>query len=390
VISGVSRNVFLLALVSFLTDISQEMLYPIVPLFLTQTLGASVAAVGWIEGLAETAAHLLRGVSGWLSDKTGVRKPFALAGYGISAFTRPMLALTTGMGGVLAARLLDQFGKGIRSMARDALIADSSTGLSRGRAFGFHRSADQLGATIGPLLALPLLAWFGGSYRAVFLAAFVPAAIGVAVLFLVREPESPVRGPVAGDVDHSTLPRNYRKFLMVAILFALGNSSNAFLLLRAKQLGASETEIVTMFALYNLGTVLSGYPAGILSDRLGRRMVVIASFWMFAAVYLLFGVLGSATWLWLLFPAYGIYRGIGDGNTKALAVDLAPQAGRGTVLGMLSMVNGLAALPASVLAGLLWERVGPEAPFLLGAATAALAGLLLAVMIRGNVAELRN
>ncbi len=373
-VPGVSRNVLVLGLVSLATDASSEMIYPLVPLFLTRVLGAPVAVVGLIEGLAEATASVLKGVSGWLSDRVGRRRPLVVAGYGLAAIAKPLLALAAGWPLVLAARVLDRFGKGVRGSPRDALIADSSPDGLRGRAFGFHRAMDQTGAVIGPLLVLPLLALFHQNLRALFVAAFVPAALGVAILTAVRETG---RGPSPG----AALPRfhlrgtpaAFHRFLAVMLLFALGNSSDMFLILRARQLGIGTGAVVLLFAVYNAVYAAASYPAGVISDRIGRKRVMTAGLAVFALVYAGFGLARGPVWVWVLFAVYGLYQGLTDGTSRALVVDLVSPELRATALGVYAMATGLAALPASVIAGLLWDKVGPAAPFLYGAALAALA-----------------
>jgi MFS family permease len=356
------------------------MIYPLVPLFLTQVLGAPVAVVGVIEGLAEATASALKGVSGWLSDRIGRRRPLVLAGYGLAAFTKPLLALAAGWPLVLTARVLDRFGKGLRGSPRDALIADSTPASLRGRAFGFHRATDQTGAVIGPLLALALLALFHQNLRTLFVTAFIPAAVGVALLTLVRETG---RGASHG----AALPRfrlrgtdpAFRRFLAVMLLFTLGNSSDMFLILRAQQLGMGTSGVVLLFAVFNAVYAAASYPAGVLSDRIGRRRVMMAGLAVFALVYAGFGLARGTGWVWVLFAVYGLYQGLTDGTSRALVVDLVSPEQRGTALGVYSMATGLATFPASVIAGLLWQKLGPAAPFFYGAAMAALAcgGFLL-------------
>ena len=373
-VPGVSRNVFILGLVSLATDASSEMIYPLVPLFLTTVLGAPVAVVGLIEGLAEATASALKGVSGWLSDRIGRRRPLVLAGYGLAAIAKPLLALASGWPLVLAARLLDRFGKGVRGSPRDALIGDSSPANLRGRAFGFHRATDQIGAVIGPLLALALLPLFHQNLRTLFVAAFVPAAVGVAILTAVRETG---RGPSPNAAPPGLrlrgTPTTFRRLLAVMLLFTLGNSSDMFLILRAQQLGIGTGAVVLLFAVYNAVYSAASYPAGALSDRIGRKRVMMAGLAVFALVYAGFGLVRGPGWLWLLFAVYGLYQGLTDGTSRALVVDLVSPELRGTALGVYAMVTGLAALPASVIAGLLWQRVSPAAPFLYGAAMATLA-----------------
>jgi MFS family permease len=384
--TGISRNVFYLSVVSLLTDISSEMIYPLVPLFLSATLGAPVAIIGIIEGLAETAASLLKGISGALSDRLGRRKPFLLWGYGLAAMTKPLLAAAHAWPVVLAARVLDRFGKGLRGSPRDALIADSTQTAFRGRAFGFHRSGDNIGAVCGPLLAIPLLAAFHHSFRAVFLCAFVPGFLSTLSILKVRDSgrEKKAENLWAGFHPRS-MSLGFRRFLMVTVVFAIGNSSDVFLILRAKQLGAGTYTVILMFALGNLMNVLSSYPAGVFSDRWGRKRLLIAGFLLFAAVYYGFGTAASPFPLWLWFAVYGVYLGLTEGVARALVVDLVPEAGRGAALGLHATALGLCTLPASLIAGLLWQRFGPAPAFLFGAATAlASAALFGALRIETN------
>jgi MFS family permease len=374
--------VFLLGLVSLCTDASTEMIYPLVPLFLTHTLGAPVAIVGVIEGLAEATASVFKGVSGWLSDRIGVRRPLVIAGYGLAAVTKPLLALASGWPMVLGARVLDRFGKGLRGSPRDALIADSSPEALRGRAFGFHRSTDQAGAVIGPLLALPLLAFFHQDYRALFAVAFFPAAAGVAILMAVRETgQGRKPGVPAPRFRLQETSPAFRRFLLVMVLFTLGNSSDVFLILRAQQLGLTAEQVVLVFAAFNLTYVISAYPAGLLSDRIGRKGVLIAGLAVFSLVYAGFGLARGPAWIWVLFPVYGLYQGLTDGTSRAFVVDLVSPAHRATAFGAYAMASGLVTFPASAVAGLLWQRIGPAAPFYYGAVLAAVsaAGFLIAV-----------
>jgi MFS family permease len=385
-VAGISRNVFVLSVVSLLTDISSEMLYPLIPLFLTATLGAPVAIVGMIEGAAEMTASLLKGISGWLSDRAGLRRPFVLVGYALSAIAKPLLALATGWPLVLAARILDRFGKGVRSTARDAILAESSRPDQRGRAFGFHRSADQIGAVAGPLMALPLLALFGNNFRALFIAAFIPAALGAILLFKVSE-----TGRAAGPAEEAARPPSlrwkdtspaFRRFLLITLVFALGNSSDVFLILRARGVGVSTQDILLLFALYNFMTVISAFPAGGLSDRIGRKGLLVGGLFLFAAIYAGFAFAASPAAIWLLFAAYGIHVGINDGLSRAFAVDLVPAEHRGTALGLHATATGITTFAASAIAGFLWSWSGPAAVFLYGAVMAAIAATALALIVR--------
>jgi MFS family permease len=371
--------VLLLSIVSLLTDISSDMVYPLVPLFLAGQLGAPAPVVGMIEGLAEATASLFKWLSGALSDRWGKRKLFCLAGYGLAAITKPMLALAGGWPLVLCARVLDRFGKGLRGSPRDALIADSTPPELRGRAFGFHRSADSIGAVCGPLLALVLLATLPGDYRAAFLIAFVPGLLSTLFILPVRDravPSADRRVFSFGAVRRADPA--LRRFLLITLVFALGNSSDMFLIMRARELGGSGTTAVLLYAVYQAANVLCSFPAGVISDRLGRKTVLSAGFFLFAAIYLGVGLAGSVTVLWALFPLYGVYQALTDGVGKAFIVDLATEADRGAALGLQAAMTGVSTLPASLVAGFLWEKAGPPAAFLYGASTAALAGVLMA------------
>jgi MFS family permease len=387
-VPGVSRNVFLLGLVSLCTDASTEMIYPLIPLFLISVLGAPVAIVGVIEGLAEATASTFKGISGWVSDRVGKRRPLVIAGYGLAAVTKPLLALAVGWPLVLTARVLDRFGKGLRGSPRDALIADSSDEALRGRAFGFHRSTDQAGAVIGPLLALPLLALLHQNFRALFVVAFIPAALCVAVLTAVRETGKGAAGAALPRFRLRDTDSAFRRFLAVMLLFTIGNSSDMFLILRARQLGMGTQQIVLLFAAFNAVYVLSAYPAGVLSDRIGRKRVLMAGMAVFALVYAGFGLARAPAAIWALFAIYGLYQGLTDGTSRAFIVDLVAPEHRATALGVFAMAAGLATFPASVIAGVLWQRLGPSAPFFYGAATAALAAAGF-VWVRPRAAAIR-
>jgi MFS family permease len=382
---GISRNVYLLSLVSLFTDLSSEMIYPLVPLFLSTILGAPVAVIGVIEGIAETTASLLKWVTGGLSDRLGKRKLFVLFGYGLAAVSKPLLALAFAWPMVLAARVLDRFGKGVRGSARDALLADSTTPEVRGRAYGFHRSGDSIGAVFGPLVAVAILAYLHNSFRAAFLIAFVPGVLSTLLILPVHERVTARKpGPLFQWKQSGTASPTLRWFLLATFVFGIGNSSDMFLILRANQLGASNITAVLMFACCNVMSVLSSYPAGIVSDRLGRKRVLITGFLLFAGVYLGFGMAGNLGTLWVLFAVYGLYQGLTDGIAKALIVDLVPATERGAALGLQATVLGLCTLPASLIAGFLWQYVGPAAAFLFGAGAALIATGIMAVFLTGR------
>jgi len=383
VVPGVERNVFILGIVSFFTDISSEAVYPLVPMFLTTTLGAPLAVVGAIEGLAESTASVLRWLSGWLSDRLGRRKPFVVLGYGLAAVAKPLLALAFHWPVVLFARVVDRFGKGLRSAPRDALVAQWTERGERGRAFGFHRAVDTAGAVLGPLGALALLAILGENFRLIFVLAFIPAALGMVLLRLVRErppqPEAAAAArPQGGGLRFG---RAYYAFFIVSLVFALGNSSDAFLILRSRDLGLGVSEAVLAYVAYNVSYSLLAMPAGIASDRLGRRKVIGLGFGVFAAVYLGFAVIDAGAYVWLLFPVYGVYMALTEGVGRALIADLVPGERRGSALGLYQGGVGLMALLSSIMAGFLWDHVDASAPFFLGGSTAALALVLLVVLL---------
>jgi MFS family permease len=359
-----------------LTDMSSEMLYPIVPLFLTSVLGAPVTAVGFIEGLAESTASLVKVWSGWWSDRLGRRRVWVFTGYTISALTRPLLALASGWGLVLTARVLDRFGKGVRTAPRDALIADSTPLEIRGRAFGVHRSMDQVGAVIGPLLGLLLLGALHADYRTLFLIAFIPASVSAGLVLLAREAQTtaPASRPLLRFRDASP---QFRRFLLAVAVFGIGNSADAFLILRARQMGFSTEGAVALFTVFNAVYVVTAYPAGVLADRMSKHGLFAAGLLVFACAYAGFGAVAERRWLWALFAVYGIYMGLTDGVARALVVELVPMDARATALGVHSAVVGFVALPASVIAGLLWDRVSPAAPFLFGALMAGIGALMM-------------
>jgi MFS family permease len=377
VVPGVERNVFRLGIVSFLTDISSEMIYPLVPIFITETLGAPRAILGAIEGLAESTSSIFRVVSGWFSDKVGKRKPFALAGYGVSAVAKILLAVAFHWPTVMVARVVDRFGKGLRSSPRDALIAQWTPPSVRGRGFGFHRAADTAGAVVGPLIALALLALIGENFRPIFALALVPAVLAVIVLRGVSDrPPAPEERGSQPRLRFRDFGRAYYVFLGISLLFALGNSSDVFIILRARNLGLGVSEAVLAYALFNVVYALLSMPAGIASDRVGRRRVIAGGFAVFAGVYFGFAVIDAGAYVWLLFAVYGIYMALTEGVGRALVADFVGAQWRGTALGLYQGAMGLMILLSSVLAGVLWDQVGPAAPFFLGGSSAALAFLL--------------
>jgi MFS family permease len=378
-------TVIALGAVSFLTDLSSEMIYPLLPVFLSATLGASAVVLGVVEGAAESVASLLKLVSGWWSDRLARRKPLVVAGYTLASVVRPLVGLATSAGQVLAIRVTDRVGKGLRSSPRDALITDAVDPRARGRAFGFHRAADHAGALLGPLVAFALLGWAGMEMREVFLWAAVPGALAVATLVLgVRErrsgpDEAPERapGPDRSPAPSRPLPKRFWTYLGIVFLFTLGNATDAFLLLRATDLGVPVALVPVLWALLHLVKSASATPGGALSDRLGRKPLIVAGWLLYAAVYTGFAYASAAWQVWALFGVYGLYHGLVEGAERALVADLAGAGHRGAAFGWYHLGVGVGALPSSVLFGWLWMTWSPAAAFGAGAALAGSAAVLL-------------
>jgi MFS family permease len=380
------RNVVALAAVSFLTDVSSDMTYPLLPVFLATVLGASATSVGAIEGAAETTASLLKLASGWWSDRVSRRKPLVVMGYTIASAIRPLIGLARSVGQVLSIRVADRVGKGIRTSPRDALIADSVDPAIRGRAFGFHRAADNAGAMIGPLLAFALLRWGGLHLRTVFLLTAIPGALAVLMLiFGVREVPRAAPPKEEQKLDLKTpLGRRFWSYLGVLLLFTLGNSTDAFLILRAGQLGVSTALIPILWAMLSLIKAAASTPGGILSDRVGRKPLIVAGWFIYAAVYFAFGRAWAMWQAWALFAIYGLYFGLTEGVEKALVADLVPKDRRGAAFGWYNLALGIGALPASLLFGFIWDRWSSTAAFDFGALVALAAAAGLAVMVPGR------
>jgi MFS family permease len=373
-----SRNVRVVSLVSFLQDTASEMLYPVLPFLVTGVLGAPPAVLGAIEGLADGTASAMKAVSGRLADLRH-RRPLVAAGYGASAFGKLLLALAGAWPVVLAARITDRVGKGLRGPPRDAIIADDTTPANRGRAFGFHRAADTAGAVVGPLLGLGLYELLGQRLGVLLWVAVVPAVLSVAAVFLIRErPHQPP--PARERWSPRGLPRDYWRVIRLIALFGLVNFPDTLLLLRAKDLGLDFAGVVAVYVLYNTTYALLSYPAGVVSDRLSRRSVFGVGLAVFAVTYLGFGLTSTVAWMWVLFPVYGAYTALTDGVSRAWIADLVPDAERGTALGIHAAVSGVGLLVAGVWAGLAWQGTG-HVPFLISGSVAA---VIAAVMLFGG------
>jgi MFS family permease len=392
VFKGITGNVLILGLVSLFTDISSEMIYPLLPMFLTAVLGAGPAFLGIVEGTAESTAALLKLASGVISDRVSKRKGLVLAGYSLSALARPCIAAAASPLTVLFIRFADRVGKGIRTSPRDALIADTTDPAVRGKAFGFHRSMDHAGAIVGPLAATFLLTFITSDLRTVFWLSAIPGAVAVVLIaWKVREGERQrqPQGAVALRTPRGVL----RSYLLVLFLFTLGNSSDAFLLLRAGQLGVSPHRIPLLWMSFHIVKMVAAMPFGALSDRIGRRRVIVAGWAIYALSYLGFALASTELHVWLLFGVYGLFYGLTEGVEKALLADIAPPAERGSAFGWYNCAIGIGALPASLLFGLVWQQWGPESAFGFGSGVACLAALLLLLALRPqrvNGADSRN
>ncbi|MEK4031983.1 MFS transporter [Methylocystis sp. IM3] len=379
--SGLSRNTFLLAFGSLFADISTEMLYPVLPVFLTQTLQASGSIVGLIDGLAQATQNVVQGFSGALSDKLQKRKTIALVGYLLAMVAKPLMGLATAWQGVFGARLLDRLGSGIRSAPRDALIASSVDDGNRGRAFGLEGIGDNAGAFLGPILAAFLLYSLHVEIRTIFYVALIPGLLAFVMVLLVTE--RPAAATAKSKIDASLwqFPKSYWKYLLVIALFGLGNSSNSFLILRTQDLGASLETTILIYAGFNLVAALISYPAGTLSDRWGRRNVLLASFIIFALAYLGFALTRNIFLVAGAFVFYGLYEGIFRSVGKALASDFVPEHLRAGGIGWYSTTIGLLQLVASVVAGVLWDKAGHAAVFYYGVASAVVGSIALLLLI---------
>ena len=393
------RNVFAISLVSLLNDASSEIIYPFLPLFLALTLGASPFAIGLIEGGAESVSGLLKLFSGYYSDRRGRRKGLVVFGYGLASIARPLLGVASSWPHVLLIRLTDRVGKGVRSAPRDAMIADAAAPQERGLAFGFHRAMDHAGAVIGPLLGYAILSYVAADrnsptasdYRTLFLLASIPALGAVLVAaFFVREAKRERRVKLEAAPLRFSLrgyDGNFKRFLFIIALFTLSNSSDAFLLLRAQESGVSTQTIPLLWAALHIFKVGSSLIGGALSDRLGRRTLIISGWLLYAAVYAGFAFVSTATGAWILFLIYGLYFGLVEGSEKALVADLVRPEQRGTAYGLYNFAFSVTVLPASLLMGAIWQWRGATTAFLVSATVGATAALLLMLTVRPDARE---
>ncbi len=357
-------TVWALGWVSFFTDVSTEIVYPLLPVFLTTVLGASMAFVGLVEGIAESTASLLKIASGWWSDRVRKRKPLMIAGYGLSALTRPLIAIAATGAQVLGARFIDRIGKGIRTSPRDALLAASVPAEHRGAAFGVQRAMDNAGAVVGPLIAWIMLQWFTSDYRLLFWIAVLPMVGAMACLiFGARDQVLPAAPAAEKPVVPFSVTPAFKSYLGAVLLFTLGNSSDAFLLLRAQAVGVPVSSLPLLWLALNLVKSVSSYPAGVLSDRIGRRGLIIGGWCVYALVYVGFGLANQPWHIRALFLAYGLFYGMTESTERALVADFYPDAQRGRAFGSFNFITGIGALPASLLMGWLWTAHGPLVAF---------------------------
>lgn len=394
---GLPANVFALSLVSLLNDTSSEIIYPLLPVFLVLTLGASPFYIGLIEGFSESAASILKLFSGYFSDKFHSRKFPVFLGYSLAAIVRPLLAFVTSWQQVLAVRLTDRTGKGIRGAPRDALIAASVEPEKRGLAFGFNRASDHLGAVLGPLIAYFLLSYIAADtspptareYQQVFLFASIPVVVGLfVIIFFVREDKKPVADAETMQIRFSLsgFSGTFKYYLAIVALFTLSNSTDAFLLLRAEQSGIAPATLPLLWMVLHFSKVVSSLIAGDLSDKIGRKKMIAAGWLLYALVYAGFAFVGSAWQAWSLFVIYGVYFGMTEGVEKALVADLVPNEKRGTAFGLYNLAYGITVFPASLIFGLFWNQFGAPTAFLVSAAISAVACIAL-LTVRLNVNE---
>ena len=396
------KNVLALSLVSLLNDTSSDIIYPVLPAFLALSLGASPFAIGLIEGFAESIASILKLFSGYLSDRFGTRKLPVFLGYSLAAVTRPFLAFVTSWPQVLVVRMTDRVGKGIRGAPRDALIADSVPKSERGFAFGFNRAADHLGAVFGPITGFVLLSIFAANaqsptireYQQVFLFASVPVVLGLIVIaFFVREDKKPGLDAAAATPPNLSLrgfDSNFKRFLVVIAIFTLSNSTDAFLLLRAGQAGISPVILPLLWMALHVSKVVSSLIGGDLSDRVGRKKLIVAGWLIYALVYVGFAFASEPWHAWVLFIVYGTYFGLTEGVEKAFVADLVPADKRGTAFGLYNMAFGITVFPASLLFGLVWNQFGAATAFLASGCVSVLAIALLISIKSQKPVEIQN
>lgn len=379
------KNVFTLGLVSLFTDISSQMIYPLLPIFLSSVLGVGTAFIGLLEGIAESTASILKVFSGWFSDRLKRRKPIILLGYGLSTIGKPFLYLATLGWHVLIVRFIDRVGKGIRTSPRDALIADSSLPEQRGKAFGIQRAMDRMGAFLGPLVAFAILPALDNNLRLVFLFAFFPALIAVLIIVFFLKEKLHIQNPSKQIKSFSFkyFNRDFKLFVLILAIFTLGNSSDAFLILRARDLGVKIVFIPILWLMYNFVSSASSVPLGALSDRIGRRKTTFLGFFVYGVVYLGFAFSNTQSLIWVFMALYGVYYGLSEGVLRAYVADLVEDKSvLATAYGIYHTVVGLCMFPASLIMGILWQQFSPTVAFSFGATLALISATLLGLLLR--------
>lgn len=367
IFTGITRNIFILGVVSLFTDLSSQMVFPLIPLFMVSVLGVGVYAVGIVEGAAETTASLLKVISGYWSDKIKKRKPFVLLGYSLSSLTKPLFAFATIWYFVLFVRVIERVGKGLRTAPRDALVAESCDECVRGKAYGLHRAMDGIGSVFGAFIAFFLLPVLG--YQNIFLFAFIPGIIAVFVILFIKEKNAPIKKEekdISFKLNFKELPRNLKLFIVISSIFALGHFGYAFLLLRANDIGLADNMAILLYVLFYIVYTICVIPSGILSDKIGRKPVLILGYLAFAITSIGLIFTSNLYSLLLCFIIYGIFFAMIDGVQRAFVVDLAPKHLKATALGTFHTAIGLVALPGGFIAGLLWDKINPETTFLYG------------------------
>lgn len=375
----IAAQVFVLGFVSLFTDIASEMLYPVTPIFLSAGLGISMFLIGVIEGTAEITAGILKGYFGYLSDKIGKRSVFIVAGYGISAISKPIPGLIPHFISVFITRITDRIGKGIRTAPRDALLASYSEG-NTGAVFGLHRGMDTLGAAIGPVLALILLNIYPGNYQLIFLIAFIPSLVALSFTLVVKDKQVNkviVKNKTSYINFWKSAPSEYKRLIILLTIFALSNSSDVFLILKSKKISGSDSLAIIGYIYYNIIYALASYPIGLLADKLGKKKVFIYGLFIFSIVYFGFAVSNGFVLMWVLFALYGIYAASTEGIAKAWVSDIIPDERRGTAIGLLTMLSSIAVFIGSILAGYLWDAFGGMIPFLLSSVISIAVAIIL-------------
>jgi MFS family permease len=378
---GLERNIFFTGITSFLTDTSVKMIYSVMPLFL-MSIGASKTELSLIEGIAESTSALLKAVSGWWSDKIGKNKPFMVFGYAVTAVITPLYALVVSPLQVLFLRFIERTGKGVRTAPRDSLIASSAIKRERGKGFGFHKAMDNAGAILGPLMAFWLLLAFPGNYRRIFLIATIPAVLGVITVLLFIKEAKKRKEDLPGKIRLKDFSKRYYLFLFIAVIFTLGNSTDALLLVKAEEVGIKVAMIPLVYMVLNSVAVFLSVPMGSLSDRIGREKLIIFGFLLYSLVYFGFGTTQGQGMILLLFALYGVYSAATDGVQKALVSDLVDQDKKGTALGLYNAILGITLLPASLIAGVLYDNVSSMAAFYFGAMMAFIAAIMMFIFYK--------